>query len=132
MIIMSIELCFLIVELKPPIFKPVLLSSKDLFDKCARDEKSKETDSSKMVMMFSPLTSPANKKLKSNLATAVSKSDTSMPLVGHGYTIDSEIKSFTHFLDDPLLPQSVEGHSSKSINQILDHSAGHTVHVSIC
>lgn len=132
LILMSIEPCFLIVEFKPPVTKPVLLSSRDLSAKSAIDEKSIEIDSSKSVMVLSPLTSPAYKKLKFNPTTATMKSDTSMPLVAYGYSIDGDMKSFPHLLDDSLLPQFVEGHSFKIINKILGYSAADTFHVSIC
>lgn len=45
--LLYIEPCFLVVEYNPPVIKPVLFSTKDLFSKRARDEKSAETDSSK-------------------------------------------------------------------------------------
>lgn len=102
-----------------------------MFSKRTRDEKSTETDSSKSVMLLSPLTSPVKKKLKFNAPPAFFKSDSSTPLVVHGYTIDGNPETFSHLISDSLLPQSVEGHSSKSATEIIDHCAGHSFHVTI-
>lgn len=125
------EHCFIIVEYKPPVIKPVMISARDLFAKRARDEKSTETDSSKSVMVLSPLTSPLGKKLKFQAPSAPRKSGSSLPLVAHGYAVDEKPSSFAHLLSDSLLPQSVEGHSSKSTTEILDNCAGQSFHVSI-
>ena len=54
----------LIVEFKTPTIKPLMMSSRDLFAKRIRDDKSTETESSKAAMLFSPSSSPSRKKVK--------------------------------------------------------------------
>lgn len=82
----------------------MLLSRKDLFAKRAREEKSTEIESSKTVIPISPLTSPLNKRLRLGPLVAGGKSDTSLPLVAHGYDVNSHVDTFTYLLDDSLLP----------------------------
>ena len=52
----------LIVEFKTPTIKPLMMSSRDLFAKRIRDDKSTETESSKAAMLHSPTSSPSARK----------------------------------------------------------------------
>lgn len=121
----------MIVEFKPLFLKPFHISSKDLFTKRARDDKSTKTDSSKAPMMLSSIMSPLNKKVKMNLSATTFSSDSTMPLIVHSYAADAKPSTFAHFLGDMLLPQSMESHSAKPIESILDDTAGYSLHVTI-
>lgn len=112
-ILTSIDPFFLIVNFKPPVINPLMVSSNDLF-KRPWEEKSTDTETSKAPLVLSSLFSPPAKKTR-NDPSSVSTPDHYVPLVSLGHTVDAKPSSFAHFLDDILLPQAVECHSSKSI-----------------
>ncbi|KAL8110191.1 hypothetical protein AgCh_026055 [Apium graveolens] len=74
-------------EFKPPVIKPLIISSRELFAKRAREEKSTETESSKTPFLLSPNISPDAKKLKTNVPASTSKYEAYAPFVTHG-TLD--------------------------------------------
>lgn len=59
-----VEPFFLIVEFRPLTIKPLIISSRDLFSKRARNDKSIETESSKTPLLFSPTNIPLSKKIR--------------------------------------------------------------------
>lgn len=125
------EPCFLIVEFKPPIIKPLVISSKELFAKRTREDKSTDTDSSKAPLFVSPMNSPPVKKVRTDLSASTVKSDAFMPLAAHGYYLGAKPSAFAHLLNDMLLPQSMEIQSAKTVETALDDSAGYAFHVSM-
>lgn len=76
---------FLILEFKPPVLKPFIISSKDLFNKRAREEKSTETETSKAPMILSPIVNPLTKKVRTDPSSISVPSESSQftPLVAH-------------------------------------------------
>ncbi|KAL8125783.1 hypothetical protein AgCh_013169 [Apium graveolens] len=72
-------------EFKPPTIKPLIISSKELFAKRTREEKSTDTDSSKAPLTFSPSGSPLAKKVKIDPSVSAAKSDSFIPLAAQGY-----------------------------------------------
>ncbi|XP_074356437.1 uncharacterized protein LOC141696154 [Apium graveolens] len=115
-------------EFKPPIIKPLIISSRELFSKRAREEKSTETESSKTFFLLSPNINTDAKKLKTNVPASTSKSEAYAPFVTHGYSTYSKPAEFAFLMGDLLLPQTVEAHSSGTLDVILDDAAGHTFH----
>lgn len=107
----------------------MIISSKDLFPKRARDDKYTETESSKVPLLFSPTNSPLSKKSHVGASTAALKSDSFTPLAIQGYDMGANPSTFVHLLDDMLLPQSMEAQSARPIAAILDDSAGYAFHV---
>lgn len=69
----------LIIEFKPPVIKPLIISSRELFAKRGRDEKSTETESSKTPMLLSFNLSPEAKKRKTDIPVTNVKSDSLRP-----------------------------------------------------
>lgn len=124
-----IESFFLIIEFMLHVIKPLIISSRDFYAKRARDDKCTETESS-AHRLTSPNVTPLAKKVRVDTFVTTIGSDFSMPLVGHGYSVDAKPSSFAHLLEDMLLSQSTEGHSAKSIEYILDDCTCHSFHVS--
>lgn len=120
----------MVVEFKPPSIRPLIVSSKDLFAKRARDDKSTYTDSSRAPFLFSPGRSPYPKKPRVELSTNTPKPEPFTPLAIHGYKAGAKLSTFAHLLNDLLLPQSIEVQSAKSVEAILDDSASYAFHVS--
>ncbi|KAK1389593.1 hypothetical protein POM88_017771 [Heracleum sosnowskyi] len=106
------------------------VSSKDLFVKRPRDDKSTDTDSSKAPMFPNPIVSPQSKKIKFDTsATTIAKNEQFMPLASHGYSGDANPSHFAHLSDDLLLPQTVSGHEAKSADMLMDDVAGYAFHI---
>ena len=120
----------LIVEFKTPTIKPLMMSSRDLFAKRVRDDKSTETESSKAAVLFSPSSSPSRKKVKVGTSIGVVASGSSAAEIVNGYNPDDKPSAFAHLLRDMLLAQTVEAHSQKDLGEILDDSSGFAFHVS--
>ncbi|XP_074379163.1 uncharacterized protein LOC141720571 [Apium graveolens] len=112
-------------ESKPPTIKPLIISSKELFAKRTRQEKSMDTDSSKAPLTFSPSGSPLAKKVKIDPSVSAAKSDSFMPLAAQGYYMSATPSAFAHLLSDMLLPQSIEALSAKPAGSILDETMGY-------
>lgn len=131
LVFLMIDPSILIVEFKHLVLRPLIISSKDLFAKIAREDKSTETETSEAPMIIL-VVSPIIKKVKTDRSSIPIQGGTSqiVPLVAHGNDVDAKSSTFAHLLEDMLLPQAVDGHSSKSMEDILDEDKGHVFHVS--
>ena len=107
------------------------MSSRDLFAKRIRDDKSTETESSKAAMLFSPTSSPSRKKVKVGTSVSVVASGSSAAEIVSGYGPDDKPYAFAHLLKDMLLAQSMEAHSQKHLGEILNDSSDFAFHVSV-
>lgn len=120
-----------LVEYKTPGIKPPSMSTKDMFAKRARDEKSVGTSSSKAPMLLSPSFSPEAKKMKVATASATTVRP-DPPLVSYGYNAHANPLEFAHYLDDLLLPQYIESSNGKSPVVVSSEATGYAFHVSPC
>ncbi|XP_074368348.1 uncharacterized protein LOC141708563 isoform X2 [Apium graveolens] len=118
-------------EFKPPVIRPLLVPSKDLFSKRFKDDKSTGTESSKAHLILSPNFSPPSKKMRIGHSNFLNQEqpDTIMPLVYYSYEVDSKSSQFARHLGDLLRPQTMESYSAKSISQTFDETTGQAFHV---
>ncbi|XP_074351915.1 uncharacterized protein LOC141691070 [Apium graveolens] len=117
-------------EFKPPVIKPLLMTSRELF-KIAYEDKPPETESSKAPILPSPNFSPLSKKVKTDPSslTTLGITDSFLTLVTYKFDVDAKASSFGHLLSDMLLPQNLEVQSTKSISRVLDEASCHAFHV---
>lgn len=130
-------ICFLIVEYKPSVIRPLGMSlgmsCKDLFVKRGREDRSNEAESSKSPALFSPCTSQQAKKVKLNHSadTFVSGSSAPAPAIMRGYEVDAHPTHFAPLLRDLLFSQTMDVHSTRRPECIIEESSGYIFHVSI-
>lgn len=120
-----VEPFYFIVEFKPPVLKSLIISSREMFIKRARDDRPAETESSKAPILFNMNLSPESKKIKPSPSASLVRHESSV-LVFHGYNADVKQSDLAHMLEDLLLNQYVDA----TTNSILDDVAGHAFHVS--
>lgn len=120
----------LIADFKPPEFIPSTISSKELVLKRSRD-KSTETGSSKAILPAITAVSPPNKKVKIDPSSAIPtiKGGPGSSLAAYCYSVGARSSTFVHLLDDLLLPQTVDGHNTKSTELVMEDAIGHLFHV---
>lgn len=85
---------FSIVEYKTPVIKPLAVSSKELFAKRIREDKSKKIKLSKAPMFFSPSSSPQTKKVRLNPSMDTFVSNYTASPITFGYEVDAPPSSF--------------------------------------
>lgn len=119
-----------VAEYKTPALKPLGVSTKDMFTKRTRDEKSVGSGSSKAPVLLSPSLSPEAKKIKTASSATTAKSSPSVPLVFYGYNAHSKPTKFAHYLNDLLLPQYIESSNGKSPAVVSSEATGYAFHVS--
>ncbi|KAL8099549.1 hypothetical protein AgCh_031985 [Apium graveolens] len=51
------------------------------------------------------------------------------PLAAQVYSVGPKPSALAHLLGDMILPQSMEGHSAKTVESIMNYSAGYSFHV---
>ncbi|XP_074351465.1 uncharacterized protein LOC141690576 [Apium graveolens] len=117
---------FFVVEFKPPVIKPLIVSIKDLFAKRARDDKSTETHSSKAPSLLSPVSSHVSKKVRIDPPVTATDPEDIAPLAIRKYEMAADPTTFAHLLNNMLLPQSMEALSAKPVSAILNDAAGYS------
>lgn len=125
-----IEPFYVIVEFKPPVIKPLFMSTKEIFAKRARDEKTVETESSKSPTLFESNLGSDAKKFKASEYPVSMRSDVSIPQVFHDYVPHGNPGEFAHLLPDMLLSQYVDSSLGKTPLTILNEANGYAFHVS--
>ena len=123
------NLLFLTTEFKP--LAPPIVSSKDFLTKRNREDKPTETESSKAPILFSPTTSPQPKKVTPNSPADTFVSDIVAMPIAHGYEVDVHPTNFSPLLKDLLPQQTIDAHSSRKLESLIEESSGYTFHVSI-
>lgn len=121
---------FMFAEYKTPAIKPPEMSTKEMFAKRARDEKSVGTGSSMTPLLVSPILSPEAKRIRSTPSETGGKSGSSTPLIFFGYNAHARPAEFAHYLGDLLLPQYIESSNGKSPKMLLSEATGYSFHVS--
>lgn len=135
--ILVLVVCFLLLsfsmftEYKTPAIKPPEMSTKEMFAKRARDERSVGTGSSKTPLLASPVASPEAKRVKPTPSEAGGKSSSTTPLIFFGYNAHANPAEFAHYLGDLLLPQYIESSNGKSPKMLLAEATGYSFHVSL-
>nr|XP_017231132.1 PREDICTED: uncharacterized protein LOC108205646 isoform X2 [Daucus carota subsp. sativus] len=117
-----------VAEYKTPALKPLGVSTKDMFTKRTRDEKSVGSGSSKAPVLLSPSLSPEAKKIKTASSATTAKSSPSVPLVFYGYNAHAKPTEFAHYLNDLLLPQYIESSNGKSPAVVSSEATGYAFH----
>lgn len=122
--------CSMLSEYQTSAIKPLEMSTKELFAKRARDEKSVGTGSSKTPLLASPILSPEAKRMKSIPSETAARSGSSTPLIFFGYNAHARPAEFAHYLGDLLLPQYIESSNGKSPKMLRSEATGYAFHVS--
>ncbi|XP_063945074.1 uncharacterized protein LOC135151216 [Daucus carota subsp. sativus] len=117
-------------EYKPSVIRPLGMSCKDLFVKRGREDRSNEAESSKSPALFSPCTSQQAKKVKLNHSadTFVSGSSAPAPAIMRGYEVDAHPTHFAPLLRDLLFSQTMDVHSTRRPECIIEESSGYIFH----
>lgn len=127
--LMAFEPFIVIVEFKPPSLHAIAFSSKDLFAKRNRDEKSTETESSKATTFASP----ESKRLKTAIdqSGSVGKMSVARATSSAKYDVGAKPGSFVSSLKSSLHPQIVKAYSSSGTDILIADTIGNAYHVSI-
>ena len=124
-----LEPFYVIVEFKPPVIKPLIISSRELFAKRAREDKASDTESSKSPPLFNLELSPDAKRFKPSPSVVLTKPESSFPAIFRDYDAGTKPSDFAHMLEDLLLGQYVEESSRKGPSFPFEETVGHAFHV---